>query len=92
MLVTGYWVLDAGYWVLDDWLIGLIECNRLQVQGSAFKVKDKEAIKDWKSSLKMLISPNNCQFGSNFLIRPDEAGAFLVNKHLKCSPGTRMEP
>jgi hypothetical protein len=40
----------------------------------------------------MLISPNNCQFGSNFWIRPDEAGAFLVNTHLKCSPGTRMEP
>jgi len=29
-----------------------------------FRVKDKEGIKDQKSSLKMLIFPNNCQFGS----------------------------
>ena len=51
--------------------------NRSQVQGSTFRVKDKEGIKDPKSSLKMLISPNNCQFGSKFWIRPDEADAFL---------------
>jgi hypothetical protein len=55
-------------------------------------VKDKEGIKEPKSSLKMFISPNNCQFGSKFCIRPDEADAFLVNTHLKCSPGTRMQP
>jgi len=34
--------------------------NRSQVQGSTFRVKDKEGIKDPKSSLKMLILPNNC--------------------------------
>jgi hypothetical protein len=66
--------------------------NRSQVQGSTFRVKDKEGIKDPKSSLKMLIFPNNGQFGSKFWIRPDEADAFLVNTHPKCSPGTRMQP
>ncbi len=40
----------------------------------------------------MLISPSNCQFGSKFWIRPYKADTFLVNTHLKCSPGTRMEP
>ena len=35
---------------------------------------------------------NNCQFGSKFWIRPDEADAFLVNTHPKCSPGTRIQP
>jgi hypothetical protein len=30
--------------------------NRSQVQGSTFRVKDKEGIKDPKFSLKMLIS------------------------------------
>jgi hypothetical protein len=59
--------------------------------GSTFRVKDKEGIKDPKSSLKMIILPNNCQFGSKFWIRPDEADAFLVNTHPKCRPGTRME-
>jgi hypothetical protein len=66
--------------------------NRSQVQGSAFRVKDKEGIKDPKSALKMLISPNNSQFGSKFWIRPDEVDAFVVNTHPKCIPGTRMEP
>ncbi len=66
--------------------------NRSQVQGSTFRVKDKEGIKDLKSSLKMLIFPNNCQFGFKFWIKPDEADAFLVNTHPKCSPETRMEP
>ncbi len=51
--------------------------NRSQVQGSTFRVKDKEGIKDPKSSLKMLIFPNNCQFGSNFWVRPDETDAFF---------------
>jgi len=40
----------------------------------------------------MLIFPNNCQFGSEFWIRPNEADALLVNTHPKCSPGTRMQP
>jgi hypothetical protein len=31
--------------------------------GQGFKVKDKDGIKDPKSSLKMLILPNNWQFG-----------------------------
>jgi hypothetical protein len=55
-----------------------------------FRVKDKEGIKDPKSSLKMLIFPNDCQFGSKFWLRPDEADAFLENTHPKCSPGARM--
>jgi hypothetical protein len=46
-------------------------CNRSQVQSSTFKVKDKEGIKEQRSSSKMLISPSNCQFSSKFWIRPD---------------------
>jgi hypothetical protein len=57
-----------------------------------FRVKDKEGFKYLKPSLKMLIFPNNYQFGSKFWIWPDEADAFLVNTHPKCSPGTKMEP
>jgi hypothetical protein len=56
-----------------------------------FRVKDKEGIKDPKPSLKMLIFPNNCQFGSKFWIRPDEADAFLVDTYPKFSPETRMQ-
>jgi hypothetical protein len=56
------------------------------------RVKDKERIEDPKSSLKMLIFPSNCQFGSKFWIRPDEDDAFLMNTQPKCSPGMRMEP
>ncbi len=70
----------------------IFNCNRSRVQGSTFKVKNKEGFKDPKSSLKMLIFPNNCQFGSKFWIRPDEADTFLVNTHPKYSPGTRMQP
>ena len=65
--------------------------NRSQVQGSTFRVKDKGIIEDPKASLKRLIFPSNCQFGSKFWITPDEADAFLVNTHPKCSLGTRME-
>ncbi len=57
-----------------------------------FRVKDKVGIEDPKSSLKMLIFPNNCQFGSKFWIRPDEADAFFENTHPKRSPETRMKP
>jgi len=67
-------------------------CNRSQVQGSTFWVKGKEGIEDPKSSSEMLIFPSNCQFGSRFWIRPDEADTFLVNTHPKCSPETRIEP
>ena len=66
-------------------------CGDLR-QGSTFRVKDKEGSEDPKSSLKMLIFPSNCQFGSKFSIRPDEDDAFLANMHSKCSPGPRMEP
>jgi hypothetical protein len=71
---------------------GKKKSNRSQVQGSTFKVKGKEGIEDPKSSLKVLISPNNCHFGSKFWIRPDETDAFLVNTHPECSQGTRMQP
>jgi len=70
----------------------VVTVHRFRVQGSTFRVKDKEDIKDAKFSLKMVIFSNNCQFGSKFWIRPDEADVFLVNTHLKCSPETRMEP
>jgi hypothetical protein len=63
--------------------------NRSQVQGSTFRVKDKEGIKDPKYSLKRLILPNNCQFGSKFWIRPEETDAFLVNKYPQCSSGQK---
>ena len=66
--------------------------HRSEVLSSTFRVKDKEGIEDPKSSLKMLIYPSNCQFGSKFWIKPDEADAFLVNMHPKCSQGTSMEP
>jgi len=44
-----------------------------------FRVKEKEGIEDPKSSSKMLIFPNNCQFSSKFWIRSDEAEDFFVN-------------
>jgi hypothetical protein len=67
-------------------------CNRSQVQGSTFRVKNKKGINYPESTLKILILPSNCQFDSKFWIRPDEADAFLVNTYPKCSPGMRMEP
>jgi hypothetical protein len=45
---------------------------RSKVQSSTFRVKDKEGNKDPKSSLKVLIFPNNCQapnFGIGCLTR-----------------------
>ena len=69
-----------------------ISCNRSQVQGSTFRVKNKESIQDSPEALvKMPISPNNCQFGSEFWIGPDEPDVFFVNTHPKCSSETRME-
>jgi hypothetical protein len=47
------------------------------VRSSTFRVKDKDGIEDPKCSLRMLFSPNNCQFGSKFWIRPYEADGFL---------------
>ena len=66
--------------------------NRSQVQGSTFRVKDKEDIEDASFSTRMLIFQNNCQFGLKFWIRPDKDDVFLVNTHPKRSPGMRMEP
>jgi len=40
--------------------------NRSQVQGSTFRVKDKEGIKDPKFSLKMLISQIIANLDPNF--------------------------
>ena len=56
-----------------------VTVHRFRVQRSGLRVKDKEGIKNPKSSLKMLIFPNNCQFGSKFCIGPSEADTFLVN-------------
>jgi len=41
-------------------------CNRSQVQGSTFRVKDKEGIKDPKFSQKMLISQIITNLAPNF--------------------------
>jgi len=41
-----------------------------EVQGSTFRVKDKEGIEDPKSSLQMFIFPSNCQFGFKFWMEP----------------------
>jgi len=51
--------------------------NRSQVQGSTFRVKDKEGIEDSKSSLQMFIFP----FSFNCWIRTYETDAFIVNTH-----------
>jgi hypothetical protein len=43
-------------------------------------VKDKEGIKNPKSSLKMLISPNNYQFSSKFWINPEPGTLNLLTQ------------
>jgi hypothetical protein len=78
--------------IYSDTFSASIIGNRSQVQGSTFRVKDKNGIEDPKLSIRMFIFQNNCQFGFKFWIRPDEADTFLVNTHPKRSPGTRMEP
>ena len=55
-------------------------------------VGGSEALRFLQQGFTMLIFPNNCQFGSKFWIRLDEADAFVVNTHLKYSSGTRMQP
>jgi len=72
-------------------LSGYIIRNRLQVQDSAFRVKDKDGIEGPKFSIKMLIFQNICQFGFKSWLRPDEADAFLENTYPRRSSGTRME-
>jgi hypothetical protein len=64
-----------------------------------FRVKHKEGIKIMTityltnhSTSKLFNEVCNCQFGTEFWIRPDEANAFLVYTHPKCSPETRIEP
>jgi len=66
--------------------------NRSQVQGSTFRVKDKDGIEDPRFSTKMLIFQNNCRFGFKSWIWSDEADAFLVNTHPKRGPRMRTEP
>jgi hypothetical protein len=51
--------------------------NRLQVQGSTFRVKDKEGIKDPKFSFKLLILPINAILVSNFLLDLTKLTLFL---------------
>ena len=63
-----------------------------RVKAISWKVKAEREITIHRFRFKMLISQNTCQFGFKFWIRPDEAGAFLVNTHPRCSPGTWMEP
>ena len=65
---TGFGFTFFGFgvfvYIVSRYLIG----NRSQVQGSTFRVKDKGGIEDLKSSSKMLIFPNNCQFVAKFWI------------------------
>jgi hypothetical protein len=58
----------------DQWNLYMIQ---VWARGSKFRVKDNEGIKDPKSSLKMLIFPNNCQFGSKF-------STYLLKSHHVC--------
>jgi len=67
--------------VYNDELTKMLS-NRSQVQGSTFRVKDKEGIEDSKCSLQMFIFPGNCQFSFKCWIRPDETDAFIVNTHM----------
>jgi hypothetical protein len=53
-------------------ILAIPRYNRSRVQGSTFRVKDKEGIKDPKFSLKKLMFPNNCQFGYKFWIKHEE--------------------
>jgi hypothetical protein len=53
-------------------ILAIPHYNRSQVQSSTFRVKDKEGIKDPKSSLKKLTFPNNCKFGYKFWIKPEK--------------------
>jgi hypothetical protein len=66
-------------------------CNRSKVQGSTFRVKDKEG-KDLKSSLKMFIFQSNSQFGSKLWSRPYEAYAFVLNTHPNAVRGRECKP
>jgi len=66
------------------------QVQRFRVQRSGLRTR--KDIEDPKSSLKMLISLNNYQFGSKFWIRLDETDAFLANTRHKYSQGMRMEP
>ena len=60
-------------------------CNRLQVQGSPFRVKGKEGTEDPKSSLNMVIFQSNCQFGSKFWISNlNTLKTLLFNKVIFC--------
>lgn len=47
---------------------------------------------DPKILLKILMSPINCRFDSEFWIRLDETDAFLVKIQHQCNLGTRVEP
>ena len=62
--------------------------NRSQVQGSTFRVKDKEGIEDLKSSLEMLIFPSNYQF-VHFSKSSKSSSHFFRNEGRVC--GVRLE-
>jgi hypothetical protein len=50
--------------------------NRSQVQGSTFRVRNKNKIENPKPLQKMLVLPHKCQYAANFQIGNDEAGCF----------------
>ena len=54
--------------------------RRSQVQGSPFRVKDKDKIKDPKFSRQMLVLPHNCQGSARFQIEDDKANASLIKR------------
>ena len=53
----------------------MVTVHRFRVQRSGLRTKKAKNLQSW---LKILIFPNNCQHGSKFWIRPDEADAFIV--------------
>jgi hypothetical protein len=66
--------------------------NRSRVQGSPFRVKDKDKIEDPKSTQKLLVLQHNRQCAANFQMGMTKPGASHINTLPKWSPGTRMQP
>ena len=54
--------------------------KRSQVQGSTFRVMDKDKFKDPKFSRQMLVLPDNCQGSAWFQIVDDKANAALIKR------------
>ena len=66
--------------------------HRFRVQGSAFRVRDKNKIEDPKSSQKLLVLPHNCQCSVNFQMGMRKPSASHINTPQKWIPEIRMQP